>query len=201
MNEKSFLGIDTIENGFHRDWGVDMSDWETPRLQRKTWFNEKGQVHCKDGPARQYFDHSFETKPLIMEEWYIEGRRHRLDGPATTFYHGEQIGFEEWWVNGALHRDGAPAILEYDSDKNVDQEWWYQNGLLHREYGPAETSYDGETGFPLVEQWYFEGSLHRVNNPAVIERDDRNGAVTRVEYWTHGRKIDAPQSQFGPSVP
>ena len=30
------------------------------------------------------------------KEWWVEGKRHRLDGPAVEY----ADGYKEWWVNG-----------------------------------------------------------------------------------------------------
>ena len=34
------------------------------------------------------------------KHWYLNGRRHRTDGPAIELV----TGAKEWWVNGMLHR-------------------------------------------------------------------------------------------------
>ena len=59
--------------------------------------------------------------------YYLNDKRHRLDGPACEWFNGRK----EWWQNGKRHRIGGPAIEE-NGDK-----WWYQNDLLHRIDGPA----------------------------------------------------------------
>jgi hypothetical protein len=63
------------------------------------------------------------------KRWRLNGKLHRLDGPAV-----EDIdGFRSWWINGILHRDNdLPAVEWADGHK----EWWI-NGKLHRESGPA----------------------------------------------------------------
>jgi hypothetical protein len=38
--------------------------------------------------------------------WYLNGRRHRDDGPAIEY----SDGHKEWWLNGELHREDGPAI-------------------------------------------------------------------------------------------
>ena len=60
--------------------------------------------------------------------WYLNGVRHREDGPAIEWASGD----EEWYLNGNRHREDGPAI-EY---KNGHKEWRI-NGKLHREDGPA----------------------------------------------------------------
>jgi hypothetical protein len=60
--------------------------------------------------------------------WRVNGRCHRLDGPAVIGADGTQ----EWWVNGQLHRLDGPAIIYPDGYQE-----WYVSGQLHREDGPA----------------------------------------------------------------
>lgn len=43
--------------------------------------------------------------------WHTHGYRHRLNGPAAVEY---PWGHKEWWVNGKLHRLDGPAI-EYSN--------------------------------------------------------------------------------------
>ncbi|MHA2085135.1 MAG: hypothetical protein ACXABD_15370 [Candidatus Thorarchaeota archaeon] len=61
------------------------------------------------------------------EEWYLDNKRHREDGPAIDCANGDKI----WYLNDKLHREDGPAI-EYVSRKE-----WYLNGKRHREDGPA----------------------------------------------------------------
>ena len=76
------------------------------------------------------------------KEWYIDGKRHREDGPA---YEGSD-GTKEWYINGLCHREDGPAI-EY-KDRAV---YWFINGKLHREDGPAVEYPNGS------KYWYYQG--------------------------------------------
>ena len=60
--------------------------------------------------------------------WYLNGKRHREDGPA---YEGTN-GDKKWYLNGKRHREDGPACEYANGDKH-----WYLNGNLHREDGPA----------------------------------------------------------------
>ena len=48
--------------------------------------------------------------------WYMNGVRHREDGPAFEYANGDKI----WYFNGKLHREDGPAV-EY---VNGDIEWY-----------------------------------------------------------------------------
>jgi hypothetical protein len=133
------------------------------------YIKETGILHREDGPARIRSDSS-------VIEWYIDGRRHRVGGPAIVYSNGS----EEWFKNGKPHRDDGPAVI------SEVLKAWYLNGFLHREDGPAvewsngnkEWLFNGllhrEDGPAIVdegigyEKWYINGMLHRVDGPAVI---------------------------------
>lgn len=67
-------------------------------------------------------------KPITtLEKWYINGKKHRDNGPAVTYSNGDK----EWW-RGKLHREDEPAMELMNGSK-----LWYLNGELHREDGPA----------------------------------------------------------------
>ena len=56
--------------------------------------------------------------------WYMNGERHREDGPALEWADGAK----QWCLNGKLHREDGPAI-EWE---NGDKEWWV-NGVRFTE--------------------------------------------------------------------
>ena len=84
-----------------------------------------------------------------IEEWMLNGKRHREDGPAVT----SPNGYQEWMLNGKRHREDGPAITY----PNGTQEWML-NGKLHREDGPAMTYPNG------TQEWYLNGKQIRSEN-------------------------------------
>ena len=54
------------------------------------------------------------------QEWSLNGRDHREDGPAYT----RTDGYKAWFKDGQLHRIDGPAIIEADGTKH-----WYLNGV------------------------------------------------------------------------
>jgi hypothetical protein len=62
------------------------------------------------------------------KEWYLNGKRHRTDGPAVELANGGK----EWWLNGQPHRADGPAIERASGSKH-----WFLNGQRHRTDGPA----------------------------------------------------------------
>lgn len=69
--------------------------------------NDAGKLHCVDGWARQLYGQT---------EYWIDGKRHCLSGPAVIFSNGGK----QWWVNGKLH-SYKHAACQYPSG---NKEYW-----------------------------------------------------------------------------
>lgn len=120
--------------------------------------------------------------------WYLNGRRHREDGPAVE----AADGLKEWWLNGKLHREDGPAVEKANGMKK-----WYIDNKLHREDGPAIEAADG------LKNWWLNGKVHREDGPAFIQPDgskkwllndrfieqtDKNDVSTPPEFIRAGGK-------------
>ena len=57
--------------------------------------------------------------PDGSKAWYLNGKRHREDGPALEYADGSK----SWYLNGKLHREDGPAIEWADGYK-----FWYLDG-------------------------------------------------------------------------
>ena len=79
--------------------------------------------------------------------WYLNGKKHRENGPAIIYPNGEKI----WYLNGQRHREDGPAVIHPNGTK-----FWYKNGDLYREDGPAMIFSDG------TKFWYKNGDLIKV---------------------------------------
>ena len=55
----------------------------------------------------------------VSREWYLNGKRHREDGPAVEYADSTKY----WYLNGQRHREDGPAIEWANGDKS-----WYLNG-------------------------------------------------------------------------
>jgi hypothetical protein len=58
------------------------------------------------------------TYPSGRQEWLLNGKYHREDGPAIIFPDGHQ----HWCLNDKLHREDGPAVIWPDGS-----EYWYAN--------------------------------------------------------------------------
>ena len=52
--------------------------------------------------------------------WWVDGKLHRLDGPAIDY----TDGYKAWWVDGKLHRLNGPAIERANGNKE-----WHVDGV------------------------------------------------------------------------
>lgn len=138
--------------------------------------------HHDQGPAVTAY--KSDGTPLA-EQWYVENRLHRQDGPASLLYFPDHphVMREEWYQEGILHRCGAPAVTLYDHNGVVLSQQWYQEGRLHRDEGPAWIELQPERN-SYEEMWYCQGRLHRENGPAV--RVLINGQTVNRSYYLEG---------------
>ena len=56
--------------------------------------------------------------------WFLNGKRHREDGPAAEWASGDKY----WFLNGKRHREDGPAIEYANGNK-----FWYLNGTNYTE--------------------------------------------------------------------
>ena len=73
--------------------------------------NSFNQLHSSEGPA-VYTPYS--------EEWWLNGKLHRTNGPAILINKPNYIR-AEWWKDGTLHRDNNKPVI-IDSDGTI--EYW-----------------------------------------------------------------------------
>jgi len=86
------------------------------------------------------------------KEWWVNGERHREDGPAIESNDGSKY----WYTNGKKHREDGPAIENSNGSK-----FWFVDGKRHRNDGPAYETSNG------TKFWYVEDKLHRLDGPAI----------------------------------
>lgn len=98
-------------------------------------------------------------------EYYYNGERHRLNGPAIEYANGNKYQHQ----NGKLHRNDGPAI-EIDGDK-----LWYKNGELHRNDGPAVERKNGDKEWWVNNIQYIKiNSQININGELFILKKKRN---------------------------
>ena len=94
------------------------------------------------------------------KEWYLNGKRHREDGPAYECASGHKY----WYLNGKRHREDGPAIEYANGDKA-----WFLNGVRYTEeeyyskLNPAKVKVD-DIG---TKAWEPNGKMHKDEGQAI----------------------------------
>jgi len=124
------------------------------------YYNAKKQLHRTDGPASEYSNGN--------KEWWINGQRHRIDGPAVErLIAGTKS--KEWYKNGKLHRENGPAI----ELRNGIKSWW-KYGKVHRLDGPAITRPDGFEEWRISSYIYSKSCHNRLYLFSILEPQINN---------------------------
>lgn len=109
----------------------------------REWISE-GVLHRADGPACYFEFEDEQFIPLVSyKHWYVNGKRHRENGPAVEYSDGS----EEWWVNDQLHREDGPAVTTSMIDQ---EEYWLNNNQMSKEEWQAATNTS------LVKVFFFD---------------------------------------------
>ena len=96
-----------------------------------------GKLHCEDEPAiRLQFSGTYvndEEVDVECEEYWIQGLRHRSDGPAFTRVVKNKRGkiieiLEDYWEQGQRHRSGAPATICWTHKYNGCTASYFEHG-------------------------------------------------------------------------
>jgi hypothetical protein len=146
--------------------------------------------------------HDEKGKTLIQLK---DGLEHCETGPAIEVYDGPHKGTEKWFIDGMRHREDGPAEIDIVDlgilgkgilGKKNCRIKWYVNDILHRADGPAHTEiwHYGNAGVSTpakVEKWYLDGRRHRDGGPAIILDEPHH---KEVSYYKLGKRhrLDGP---------
>lgn len=72
---------------------------------------------CEGGPLHRAGGPAVENVVTGRREWWLNGDRHRVDGPAV-----ERPERTEYWRCNLLHRENGPAVI------TPTGEFWYRLG-------------------------------------------------------------------------
>ena|ERR1041385_3841083 len=72
--------------------------------------------------------------------YYVNGLRHRDDGPAIIGKSGTGFERQIWCKNGKYHREMGPAVI-YPGN----QHWWYLDGVSYSNF--CEGSLNGDLAY------------------------------------------------------
>jgi hypothetical protein len=90
--------------------------------------------------------------------WYLNGKLHRVDGPAIEYDNGSK----HWYLNNMRHREDGPAIEGANGSKE-----WYLKGKRHREDGPAVEYTDGDKYWFLDGEYLTEAEFNEHMTPTI----------------------------------
>jgi len=112
----------TDESGLHRTDGPAIRDWHASGAPKSVEYFVHGLMSRSDGPAAvEYYDidgtHA-DSQPYV-EQWRVDNRLHRVDGPAITVWHSDgAVAEHQWWLNGQ-RRAEEPSIERWPAAGEV----------------------------------------------------------------------------------
>lgn len=123
-NSKNSIKIEmwTKENGL-----VDLSELFNSINSDANAKNLNLTPHREDGPAViKTAVNKRKGNMILSESWYINGEKHRTDGPADILYNKKSglIKSEKYFRNNRLHREDGPAVIYTEKNKSWN-EWWF----------------------------------------------------------------------------
>jgi hypothetical protein len=154
------------------------------------WYlNDK--LHNIDRPAVIIKD---SNDNFVSVEAFVNGKRHRLNGPAHIMYHKytNKISTQIYYENGKGHRLNGPAVIEFCKDTgNVRTEIYYQHGKRYRPFGlPALIKYNIDDCPEIKassEEWYQNGVLHRDNDLPAFIKHYSNNVISSQKWYQNGK--------------
>jgi len=127
------------------------------------WRNEDGKLHRDD-------DLPAVTNKDGEQEYWVNGKLHRLNGPAIE----RKDGSTEYWIQGIkLTKKEFEESMDWEKFEDLEEKEpiSYRNelGQLHREDGPAVERKDG------INSYYLKGKALSENEYYKIPRTDEEG--------------------------
>ena len=77
-------------------------------------------------------EYTVRVYPDGAKNWYLNGKRHREDGPSVE----HPTGYKAWYLNDKLHREDGPAV-EYSTGSKF---WFLEGKKLTEQQHKAATS-------------------------------------------------------------
>ena len=105
--------------------------FENGLISKLEYRNEHGELHRNPeiGPAHVGY---YKNGNICYKEYWVNGKRHRLEGPAyISYYENGNIRYEQYWVNGKKHRLKGPAFIDYYENGNIYHESYRVENKKH----------------------------------------------------------------------
>jgi hypothetical protein len=89
----------------------------------------------------------YKDEVVGTQEWYLNDKLHREDGPAVIWASGTQY----WFLNGKRHREDGPAIIWADGTQSWYLHDTYITDEVNKWFDDYNLTYDTLTD---EEKWY-----------------------------------------------
>lgn len=106
--------------------------WKNNIKWFERWYDKDDKLNRNNGPADKQWYENINVKLIPMyEAWYLNGVKHRLNGPAySEWYVYGNKQYEEWCINDNKHRENGPAVQRWYKNEQKTYEAYYKNGLV-----------------------------------------------------------------------
>ena len=110
-------------------------------------------------------------------------------------YENGKVGQEWYYLNGVKHRVDGPAYISYYMNGEMSMECYRLNGNSHKVDGPADIYYY-ESGKVKGEYYYLDGKvitnpsrIKEINNKKIIKESMKEESIEKNIIQTKKRKI------------
>jgi hypothetical protein len=110
IGNPEFLPFDASGSMGHKPFPGVKKEWNYP-WGTKFLYDDKEEFHAEGKPAI--------VIPNGRKEWWMHGKRHRIDGPAVEGPKGRK----EWWINNKLAKVGYPVVYIGELALTDDEKW------------------------------------------------------------------------------
>jgi len=136
-------------------------DSNTGAVTNESWFRlgklHREEAPAVTGFFDDYYEEKYDKYKTTGGQSWLRALEY-LNGGEPFYPEKFTVWKEEWWVDGRLHREDGPAILIFNKETGKKYlEKWYLNGKLHRENDPAWVVYDVNTDQVIEEKFYKKG--------------------------------------------
>lgn len=122
----------------HRVGGPAFREWSLQGILIREEWRQNGDLHCTetyaDGVVYPAYTTWYEIGKVSEKIWYVEGKRHRTDGPARLAWTKDGVQtVSDWYYEGKYHNLNGPARQHWTSSGNLELSERWVDGVLCRD--------------------------------------------------------------------
>lgn len=76
-----------------------------------------------DLESRKRTKHCVVSSTFLKISYFLNGKEHRINGPAKQTYINNRLFLESWYYKGNFHRIDGPASVEYHNSNKITTMW------------------------------------------------------------------------------